>query len=109
MAAGPEPVAPLVLMGSDTGALQALHATALSDPSLPVAGVVVAGAAPTTDPDRAVEANDAASAWDDELAARTACPVHRKRLTDDASSPGAGSPTPYRTICVQTPIPRSPP
>ncbi|MFE4720522.1 alpha/beta hydrolase [Streptomyces sp. NPDC056728] len=83
--AGPEPVAPLVLVGSDTGALQALHAAALSDPSLPVAGVVVAGAAPTTDPDRAVEVNNSESAWDDELAARTACPAHRKRLTDDAS------------------------
>ncbi|WP_406396814.1 hypothetical protein [Streptomyces sp. NBC_01653] len=36
-------------------------------------------------------------------------PIYFGGFSEAASSPGAGSPTPYRTICVQTPIPRSPP
>ncbi|MGW6743192.1 alpha/beta hydrolase [Streptomyces sp. NPDC055025] len=102
-AAGPEPVGPVVLVGSDTGALQALHTAVAAGPRLPVGGVVVAGAAPAT---RAAEPRpgpvtgtapatapsfgtgtrtDAGSStlWDDELGARTACPAHRKRLTED--------------------------
>ncbi|MEV0040918.1 alpha/beta fold hydrolase [Streptomyces sp. NPDC050804] len=104
-AAGPEPVGPVVLVGSDTGALQALHTAVAAGPRLPVGGVVVAGAAPATevaeprpgpatgtDPavgiDPAVGTGartgaDSSTAWDDELAARTACPAHRKRLTED--------------------------
>ncbi|MDN3356377.1 alpha/beta fold hydrolase [Actinomadura sp. DC4] len=65
---------PVVLAGSDTGALQAL--TLAAAPGPPPAGVIIAGLAdPGTPPRRS---------WDDELEARTACPVHRRRLTEDA-------------------------
>ncbi|MFE4370735.1 alpha/beta hydrolase [Streptomyces sp. NPDC056835] len=89
-AAGPDLAVPVVLVGSDTGALQALHAAA-ADPRLPVEGIVIAGAAPTGEvagpptgevagpPTGAAQE----SAWDAELAARTACPTHRKRLSED--------------------------
>ncbi|MEW2547382.1 alpha/beta hydrolase [Streptomyces sp. NPDC047002] len=80
-AAGPEPAAPVVLVGSDTGALQALHAAGAADPALRVDGVVAAGAAPTGG-----AAQDSREAdWDVELAARTACPTHRARLADDGA------------------------
>ncbi|MFD7312957.1 alpha/beta hydrolase [Streptomyces sp. NPDC059883] len=110
-AAGPGPVAPVVLVGSDTGALQALHAAAAADPRLPVAGIVIAGAAPTGDVARPLTGGVAqppaarldeppagavagppagppagtagTGTWDAELAARTACPTHRKRLSED--------------------------
>ncbi|MFJ1601432.1 alpha/beta hydrolase [Streptomyces sp. NPDC088261] len=89
-AAGPAPVAPVVLVGSDTGALQALHTAAGAGPRLPVAGIVVAGAAPTAPAPAAGAARNAAGVardeagpWEAELAARTACPAHRQRLTDD--------------------------
>ncbi|QIQ01047.1 alpha/beta hydrolase [Streptomyces liangshanensis] len=94
-AAGRDPVAPVILVGSDTGALQALHTAADADPRLTVAGIVVAGAAPTTDaatgaaPTTAAREagapQDAAGPWQAELAARTACPAHRKRLTEDVA------------------------
>ncbi|WP_329060447.1 alpha/beta hydrolase [Streptomyces sp. NBC_01429] len=97
-AAGADPAVPVVLVGSDTGALQALHTAAAADPGLPVEGIVVAGAAPTgagplsgsgsgpvTDTDADTDnATDADLGWDGELAARTACPTHRARLTEDA-------------------------
>jgi pimeloyl-ACP methyl ester carboxylesterase len=79
---GPRPVAPLVLVGSDTGALQALHAAAAADPRLPLDGVVLAGVAPTEG--GAEQPAEPESDWDAELAARTACPTHRARLTEDA-------------------------
>ncbi|MFF3751628.1 alpha/beta hydrolase [Streptomyces sp. NPDC002018] len=108
-ATGPGPVGPVVLVGSDTGALQALHTAAhtaaAAGARLPVGGVVVAGTAPTsrvaeplpgsaTGPDTEPGADTATgpetdpgagtgTAWDAELAARTACPTHRKRLTED--------------------------
>lgn len=64
---------PLVLAGSDTGALQALALAA--GPGRAPAGVIIAGLA---DPDTPPPLS-----WDDELEARTACPTHRQRLTDD--------------------------
>ncbi|MGW2256457.1 alpha/beta hydrolase [Streptomyces sp. NPDC001780] len=93
-AAGPEPTAPVVLVGSDTGALQALRAAATAERRLPVAGVVVAGAALTGSgaPSAAGAEGTGGTgggaqddwSWDAELAARTACPTHRERLTHDA-------------------------
>ncbi|OON82974.1 hypothetical protein B1H18_00320 [Streptomyces tsukubensis] len=84
-ALGPEPAEPVVLTGSDTGALQALHAAVLAGAeNIPVAAVIVAGAAPTDE--RAAEESgrgDTSWEWDDELAARTSCPTHRARLTED--------------------------
>ncbi|MET7420834.1 alpha/beta hydrolase [Dactylosporangium sp. NPDC005555] len=63
---------PVVLAGSDTGALHAL-AVAAAHPSL-FAGVVAAG----------VPAEDEVDIdWASELEARTACPTHQARLTGD--------------------------
>ncbi|MFF1696290.1 alpha/beta hydrolase [Streptomyces sp. NPDC058257] len=76
-AVGPDATTPVVLVGSDTGALQALHLAAGADPRLPLAGIIAAGTA-TTSP-----ASPGPSDWDAELGARTACPTHRQRLTDD--------------------------
>ncbi|WP_433615174.1 alpha/beta fold hydrolase [Dactylosporangium sp. CA-139114] len=66
--------APLVLVGSDTGALAALAAA----PALPVAGVIAVGTPWAPAPVAPV------LRWADELAARTACPAHRDRLEGDA-------------------------
>ncbi|MFJ1703680.1 alpha/beta hydrolase [Kitasatospora sp. NPDC088346] len=64
---------PLVLAGSDTGALLALAAAAATRPdALLLAAVPVDGGSPGT-----------ACDWTDELAARTACPVHRGLLAED--------------------------
>ncbi|MEV0597805.1 alpha/beta hydrolase [Streptomyces sp. NPDC050315] len=98
-AAGTAPTTPLVLVGSDTGALQALHAAAgKGHYGLPLAGVVLTGIATTEvtartevsgdltggDVRGAVEVDvQEADGWDAELAARTSCPTHRARLTDD--------------------------
>jgi alpha-beta hydrolase superfamily lysophospholipase len=102
-------VTPVVLAGSDTGALQALSlvaSSAVTVDGLLLAGLPSVGAAsgvgpasaldagpgpgpgPGTDTDTVVgpattTALDDESAWDDELAVRTACPVHRGRLTED--------------------------
>lgn len=62
---------PLVLLGSDTGALEALQVAVLAGSV--VSAVVVSGL-----PGRA-----AVSGWADELDARTACPTHRARLDTD--------------------------
>jgi alpha-beta hydrolase superfamily lysophospholipase len=64
---------PIVLAGSDTGALQAL-ALAAGAGRTPD-GVIVAGPA---DPGASSE-----RPWAEELEARTACPTHRRRLTED--------------------------
>jgi alpha-beta hydrolase superfamily lysophospholipase len=74
-------VAPLVLIGSDTGALRAL-ALALSLDTA-VDGLVLA-ALPQPDGDAAFD-DGGSDDWDWELAARTTCPAHRARLTDDTS------------------------
>ncbi|MER5182483.1 alpha/beta hydrolase [Streptomyces sp. NPDC002896] len=83
-AAGPDPVAPVVLAGSDTGALQALQTAAATDADhLTLDGLVLAGTAPTTGTGPAGADTDTASDWDAELNARTACPTHRQKLTSD--------------------------
>ena len=63
--------APVVLVGSDAGAYLALRLAAAT----PVSAVVLAGVADGT----ATVSTD----WDDELDARTACPVHRGVLADE--------------------------
>ncbi|WP_432988326.1 alpha/beta hydrolase [Dactylosporangium sp. CA-233914] len=68
-------VAPLVLAGSDTGALRALalaHAAG-------AAGVIAAGTP------WSAGSSPSLLGWDDELEARTACPTHRSRLTGDGA------------------------
>lgn len=73
--ADPAAVAPVVLLGSDTGAARAVRLAG----GLDVQGVVVGGLLP---------ADGATVSFDDfadELAARTSCPAHRARLTADTS------------------------
>ena len=69
---------PVVVAGSDTGALRALVLAV--DGGVPVDGVLLAGvpapAAPRVTLDRDLD-------WDAELDVRTACPVHQARLTAD--------------------------
>ncbi|MFE4253803.1 alpha/beta hydrolase [Streptomyces sp. NPDC056910] len=77
-ALGPDPATPVVLVGSDTGALQALYAAAEADPAAPLQGLIVAGVA-STDGASTADPGD----WQAELEARTACPTHRQKLTDD--------------------------
>jgi alpha-beta hydrolase superfamily lysophospholipase len=83
--------APVVLAGSDTGALYALAAAACG--AVRVDALLLAGLPhPTSRPEDLVPrgggvepAEDAADdAWAWELAARTSCPVHRARLAGDA-------------------------
>lgn len=81
----PDPVRPLVLVGADTGAAALGALVARPDPA---AGwwpdAVVLAAPPGHD------TRQEAGRWDDELDARTHCPVHRGVLTDDpAVQPGA--------------------
>lgn len=66
-------VAPLVLVGSDTGALRALR---LVSDGVAADGLILVA---LPDPDAPVADGD----WDWELAARTNCPTHRARLGDD--------------------------
>ncbi|MFJ8433943.1 alpha/beta hydrolase [Kitasatospora sp. NPDC094019] len=77
------PGAPVVLAGSDTGALLALAAAPAAAPDgLLLVGLPTAGAAPG--------APDTTDAWTDELGARTSCPMHRSLLaTDPEFRPGA--------------------
>ena len=70
---------PVVLLGSDTGALAALIlAGRLVAAGVPVAGIVAAGLPARGDEPALVSLN-----WEAELDARTACPVHRSRLSED--------------------------
>jgi alpha-beta hydrolase superfamily lysophospholipase len=71
-------VAPAVLVGSDTGALFA--ASLVARGTVAVAGLVLAGLAL---PGTALPGTALPADWDDEVAARTACPTHRRRLTED--------------------------
>jgi alpha-beta hydrolase superfamily lysophospholipase len=74
-------VSPRVLAGSDTGALRVLSFA--KPPDLRLDGVILAGT-PTS------EATPASQHWDAELDARTACPVHRGRLSnEEIVRPGA--------------------
>lgn len=73
--------APVVLAGSDTGALFA--AALAQDGTVPgVAGLILAGL-PVTE-----EAQPAGD-WEAELEARTTCPTHRGRISGEIVTPGA--------------------
>lgn len=80
-------VTPVVLAGSDTGALQALALVASG--SVTVDGLLLAGLPSPEAPLAPVlssadgEAADSGAEWEWEVAARTACPVHRGRLSED--------------------------
>lgn len=73
--ADPDAVRPHVLIGSDTGSLVAVICAA-SDPDA-VDGLVLAGLPVGSQP------NPELSSWPSELDARSACPVHRRRLSED--------------------------
>lgn len=73
--ADPEVVAPVVLLGSDTGAARAVRLAAAAD----VQGLVVGGLLPPGG------GTASFADFDDELAARTSCPTHRARLSADTS------------------------
>jgi len=64
--------APKLLVGSDTGAT---YAATLAGELDPVDGVVLAGLA--------LPGSAAVLSWADELEARTACPTHRRTISDD--------------------------
>lgn len=85
---------PLVLAGSDTGALHALR-LALSG-YVPLAGLLLSGI-PAAAPDGAEDIG-----WERELEVRTACPTHRARLADDPDfERGAlSSPVPAELLAV---------
>ena len=73
-------VAPFVLAGSDVGALRA--ARLAEDEVIDLDGLILAGL-----PVGSVA--DAFADWDQELEVRTACPVHRGRLSGGIVEPGA--------------------
>jgi alpha-beta hydrolase superfamily lysophospholipase len=83
------PTPPIVLAGSDTGALfaAALVATGEFKPdALILAGLPLAQDLGPTHPS---PTHPAAGSWDDELDARTTCPTHRGRLSESLVTPGA--------------------
>jgi alpha-beta hydrolase superfamily lysophospholipase len=82
--------APVVLAGSDTGALFAVALVASG--RLPDAAALVLAGLPAAEPDDGSAAGQAAAgaaSWDAELEARTACPTHRGRLAGDILRRGA--------------------
>jgi pimeloyl-ACP methyl ester carboxylesterase len=72
---------PIVLAGSDTGAL--FTASVVATGELEPDALILAGLPLAQDPALA------AASWDDELDARTTCPTHRGRLSGSLVSPGA--------------------
>lgn len=110
--------APIVLIGSDTGATRAWSLAAAVGTGL--AGIVVA-ALPTAATDSTGPGSTgpeegspgaAGRSWDEELDARTACPVHRRRLTEDVevvrgalwSAPAGGQPPVTAQAGPQVPV-----
>lgn len=82
--------APKVLVGSDSGATLA----ALLAAELPVDAVVLAGLALTS--------SARVDTWEDELAARTACPVHTRVISSDETfERGAlNQPLPWESVAL---------
>lgn len=91
-------VGPVVLAGSDTGALHALRVATAGEGSISgliLVGLLSASASSSpafSDPDSAGSGSAGEDsggsdqdAWDRELEIRTACPTHRARLTGDAA------------------------
>ncbi len=107
LAAGPEPAAPVVLVGADTGALQALRAAA-GTPRGPVRidAVVAAGCAPARP--APLPPGTAPGDWDGELAARTACPTHRQRLDADGEFTRGALSEPVPAALVPAALPATP-
>lgn len=75
-------VAPVVLAGSDTGALHAL--ALVTEGKVDVDGLLLAATPGASAASSAFDALAGAPQWEQELALRTSCPAHRGRLNDDA-------------------------
>src|SRR5690606_31700274 len=91
-------VTPLVLVGSDSGALRALAAASTEGlvDAVVVAGLPVDAQAPDTD-------------FETEIAARTGCPTHqgvlrRPRARGHAALPGAGAPGEHAPAAPAAPV-----
>jgi len=84
LVAGASPGVPVVLAGSDTGALQALALVLAELGGVKVDGLLLVGLPDSDAGGPALPANEDETAWDDELAARTSCPTHQARLSADA-------------------------
>ncbi len=84
---------PKVLVGTDSGATVA----ALLAGELPVDAAVLAGLA--------LPGSVQVDTWDDEIEARTACPVHRRVITQDAGfgRGGLGEPLPWASLSLVAP------
>jgi alpha-beta hydrolase superfamily lysophospholipase len=84
---------PKVLVGSDSGATLA----ALLAPELPVDAVVLAGLA--------LPSSAGVGSWEDEIAARTACPLHTRVIGEDTAF-GRGAlnqPLPWDSVELEPP------
>jgi alpha-beta hydrolase superfamily lysophospholipase len=86
LADGPKP---LVLAGSDTGALFAVALAASG--RLPAVGALILAGLPADVPvdETAAQTATDESGWEAELEARTACPTHRGKLAGDVLRRGA--------------------
>ncbi len=85
--------APKVLVGADSGAT--LAATLVAD--LPVDAAVIAGLA--------LPGSTAVGSWEEEVEARTACPVHRRVISEDDGfgRGGLGAPLPWASLELRAP------
>ena len=77
-----EAVAPVILAGSDTGALHAL-ALVIGE-KVDVEGLLLAAAPGASAGSSAFDDLAGSPEWEQELALRSSCPAHRGRLTEDA-------------------------
>jgi alpha-beta hydrolase superfamily lysophospholipase len=84
---------PKVLVGSDSGATLA----ALVAADLPVDAVVLAGLA--------LPSSTGVGSWEDEVAARTACPVHTRVISEDGEfgRGGLNQPLPWKSVSLEPP------
>jgi pimeloyl-ACP methyl ester carboxylesterase len=78
-----EAVAPVVLAGSDTGALHAL--ALVVEGKVDVEGLLLAATPGASAASSAFDELAGSPEWEQELALRSSCPTHRGRLTEDAS------------------------
>ncbi len=74
-------VAPVVLAGSDTGALHAL--ALVVEGKVDVEGVLLAATPGASAASSAFDVLAGSPEWEQELALRTSCPTHRGKLTED--------------------------
>jgi len=76
-------VAPIVLAGSDTGALHAL--ALVIEGKVDVEGILLAATPGATAASSAYDDLVGSPEWEQELVLRSSCPTHRSRLTEDDS------------------------